>query len=80
MSILLKFLSPKNDHRVGEMGVRWTGGARRTKAKTRIQKNIFYDFDIEHRKERQNIVRTAIFDQDVCLLMQRMDVKDLRAV
>ena len=62
------------------MGARRTGGARRTKVKTRIKKNIFYDFDIEHRKERQNIVWTTIFDQDFCLLMQRMDVKDLRAV
>ena len=50
---------------VGEMGARRTGGARRTKAKTRIQKIILNDFDIEHRRERQNIVSTAIFDQDV---------------
>ena len=70
----------KNIKQLGEMGARRDGGARRTKAKTRIQKNIFYDFDIENRKERQNIVWAAIFDQDVCLLMQRIDMKDLRAI
>ena len=65
---------------IREMGTRRTGGARRTKAKTRIQKNIFYDFAIDHRKERQDIVCTAIFTLDFCLLMQRMDVKDLPAI